>query len=144
MFYKKKENTLQGEQKAGSVNIVDVGTEITGDLTTKGDIRVDGKITGDVNSKAKVVVGATGIITGHIFSNTAEISGEVNGNIDTLEILFLKASAKVNGNIASNQLVIENGAHFTGYCQTGLSQTKSISLKDVSGSQQSTEKEAIA
>jgi len=143
-MFERKENTLQGEQKAGSVNIVGVGTEITGDLTTKGDIRVDGKIVGEVKSKAKVVVGATGTITGNIFSNSAEISGEVNGNIDTIEILFLKASAKVNGNIASNQLVIENGANFTGYCQTGLSQTKSISLQDASGEQPSAKKEAIA
>ncbi len=142
MFNKKKENA-QGDQKAGTVNIVGVGTEINGDLATKGDIRIDGIITGEVQSKAKVVVGTTGIINGNIFSTSAEISGEVNGNIDTLEILYLKASAKVNGNIASNQLVIENGANFTGHCQTGLSTTKSISLQDVSR-EQSAKKEAIA
>lgn len=143
MFYK-KENARNGEQKAGSVNIVGIGTEIAGDLITTGDIRVDGKITGEVKSKAKVVVGATGIVTGNVSSASAEISGEVNGDITVVEVLYLKASAKVNGNIASNQLVIENGANFTGYCQTGISKTKSISSKNASGEQQSTEKEAIA
>lgn len=144
MFYKKKENALQGEQKAGSVNIVGVGTEIAGNLITKGDIRVDGQIIGDVKSKAKVVVGVTGIITGNVLSNSAEIAGQVNGNISSIEMLFLKASAKVYGDISSNQLVIENGANFTGYCQTGISQTKSISKENVSGKQFSEKEEATA
>lgn len=124
MFHKK--DTQTKEQKSGSVNIVGEGTEITGNLSTNGDIRIDGKIIGDVRSKAKVVVGITGTVEGNIYSNEAELAGKVNGNVDTAEILFLKASSKLDGNISSNKLVIENGADFTGHCQTGLSLTKSI------------------
>ena len=129
MFQKKKEDTLKGEQKAGSINIVGVGTEIKGDLETSGDIRIDGKIIGNLLSRAKVVIGQTGEVSGNINSDSAEISGLVNGNISSSEILYLKATAKVNGDLSSNKLVVENGAHFTGHCQTGLSQTKSITEK---------------
>lgn len=124
MFQKK--NSDPNGQKTSSVNIVGSGTEINGNLVTQGDIRIDGKVKGDVSSKAKVVIGETGEVEGNIYSNEAEISGKVLGNIKITETLFLKATANLKGNIISNKLVIENGADFNGYCQTGVSQTKSI------------------
>ena len=144
LFNKKKEAAL-GEQKAGSINIIGLGTEITGDLSTKGDIRIDGKITGNVKSKAKVVVGITGEVVGDIISESAEISGMVNGEINTTELLFLKATANLKGNISSNKLVVENGANLTGHCQTGVSQTKSIIQTSTDGREEiSRKREAIA
>ena len=133
MFGKKNSATIQGDQKAGSINIIGVGTEITGDLSTKGDIRIDGKITGDVKSKAKVVIGNTGEVTGNIISESAEVSGFVTGDLNTSEILFLKATANVKGNVSSNKLVVENGANLSGHCQTGISQTKSITKTQIDG-----------
>ncbi|MEO5910722.1 MAG: polymer-forming cytoskeletal protein [Pelobium sp.] len=126
MFSRKKETALDGELKAGSINIIGIGTEITGDLNTKGDIRIDGRITGNVKSKAKVVIGSTGEIIGDIIAESAEISGKVIGDIQTSELLFLKVTANVVGDISSNKLVVENGANLSGHCQTGVSQTKSI------------------
>lgn len=126
LFNKKKEAAL-GEQKAGSINIIGLGTEISGDLSTTGDIRIDGKINGNVKSKAKVVVGVTGEVVGDIISESAEISGIIHGDVNTTELLFLKATANLKGNVSSNKLVVENGANLIGYCQTGVSQTKSIS-----------------
>lgn len=133
MFGRKKLENLNGDQKAGTINIVGLGTEITGDLSTKGDIRIDGKIIGDVKSKAKVVIGSTGEVIGNIISESAEISGLVKGDINTTEILFLKATANLLGDISSNKLVVENGANLRGHCQTGISQTKSISQAPIDG-----------
>lgn len=124
-MFKKKKNNLN-EQKAGSINIVGEGTDIAGNLTTKGDIRIDGRIQGNVISQAKVVVGASGEVVGDIYAYSAELSGIVLGNITVGENLFLKMTAKVSGNILSNKLVIENGADFNGYCQTGVTDTNSI------------------
>ena len=126
MFKKQKIDSLQGDQKAGAINIIGIGTEIVGDLSTKGDIRIDGKITGTVISKAKVVIGTTGEVIGNIFSESAEISGIINGDVSSSELLFLKVTANIKGDIIANKLVVENGANITGHCQTGISQTKSI------------------
>ena len=145
MFGKKNSASIQGDQKAGSINIIGVGTEITGDLSTKGDIRIDGKITGDVKSKAKVVIGSTGEVIGNINSESAEVSGFVTGNLNTSEILFLKATANVKGNVSSNKLVVENGANLFGHCQTGISQTKSITKNQIDAREEiSTAREASA
>ena len=126
MFGNKKLDKLNGEQKAGSINIIGIGTEINGDLITKSDVRIDGKIVGDVKSKAKVVISVSGEILGDISSESAEISGKVSGNVTTTDLLFLKATAYLKGDIFSNKLVVENGANLIGQCQTGLTQTKSI------------------
>jgi cytoskeletal protein CcmA (bactofilin family) len=140
MFKKQKTELLQGDQKAGSINIIGVGTEISGDLSTKGDIRIDGKITGNVSSKAKVVIGVTGEVIGNIFSESAEISGNINGDISSSELLFLKGTANIKGNIVANKLVVENGANITGHCQTGVSQTKSILKPQADGREEIIEK----
>jgi cytoskeletal protein CcmA (bactofilin family) len=144
IFNKKTENNAK-DLKAGSINIVGLGTEIKGDLITKGDIRIDGKITGDVKSKAKVVVGQTGEIIGNINAESAEVSGKVSGDITTTEILFLKEPALVSGNILANKLVVENGAVIKGYCETGISQTKSINKNNLEiDDQPKSRKEATA
>jgi len=140
MFKKQKTESFQGDQKAGSINIVGIGTEITGDLSTKGDIRIDGKITGNVNSKAKVVIGSTGEVIGNIISESAEISGSINGDVSTTELLFLKATADIKGDIIANKLVVENGANIKGHCQTGVSQTKSILKPQADGREEIIEK----
>lgn len=126
MFGKKKTESVERDLKAGSINIVGLGTEINGDLITKGDIRIDGKIIGNIQSKAKVVIGSTGEVLGNINAESAEINGVVKGGIVTTETLYLKATANLIGDVSSNKLVVENGANLTGHCQTGISQTKAI------------------
>ncbi|HTN19426.1 MAG TPA: polymer-forming cytoskeletal protein [Pelobium sp.] len=146
MFGNKKAEKVNGEQKAGSINIIGLGTEIKGDLTTKGDIRIDGKITGSVKSKAKVVVSTSGEVEGDIFSESAEISGKVSGDVATSEILFLKATANLKGDVFSNKLVVESGANLVGNCQTGITQTKSILKPSLDGAteRQAEKREATA
>ncbi len=146
MFGRKKAENVNGDQKAGSINIIGFGTEISGDLSTKGDIRIDGKITGTVKSKAKVVVSATGEVVGDIFSESAEVSGKIIGDVNTSEILFLKATASLTGDVFSNKLVVESGANLIGNCQTGISQTKSILKTSFDGAteRQSGKREATA
>ncbi|MBK0382743.1 polymer-forming cytoskeletal protein [Pedobacter sp. SD-b] len=144
MFKNRKTEITDKELKAGSINIVGLGTEIKGNLNTKGDVRIDGKIEGNIISKAKVVIGSTGEVIGNINSESAEINGKVNGNICTAEILFLKATSSLIGDISSNKLVVENGANLTGQCQTGISQTKSIHKPIFNGPEAIGKREATA
>lgn len=130
MFQSTKQKIQEVEEKPGTINIIGAGTEIKGTLVTNGDIRIDGKINGDLKSKAKVVVSNSGEITGNIYSNVTEVSGTIKGDINTVELLYLKSTARVLGNIFSNKLIVENGATFTGHCQTGLSEEIESVLND--------------
>lgn len=105
-----------------NLNIINAGTTITGDLSSEGDMRIDGSVKGYVSSKARLVMGVTSKIDGDIKALNVEISGEVNGNIFVTELLTVKATAKINGDIISNKLIIEAGAEFNGKCSMKDSQ----------------------
>ncbi len=100
-------------------NMIGPGTKITGDIDTNGDIRIDGIIEGSVQSKGKIVIGNNGSIKGKVKCTNAEIAGEMNGEIEVMELLSLKATSKLMGDIKTNKLSIEPGAIFSGTCTMG-------------------------
>ncbi|HMT28593.1 MAG TPA: polymer-forming cytoskeletal protein [Bacteroidia bacterium] len=116
---KNKNGQSKGGETGGSINLIGAGTIIEGDVKAIGDIRVDGTISGSVMSKAKVVVGSTGQVIGDVVCQNADISGSVKGKTTVAEMLFLKATAKINGDIVTGKLVVEVGASFTGNCNMG-------------------------
>ena len=100
-----------------AINIISSGTEITGDVKSTGDIRIDGSLKGNLNTKGKVVIGTTGNATGEIVCKHSEISGTIEGRIVVGQLLILKASSKIFGDIETSKLSIEPGAIFTGTCK---------------------------
>ena len=118
MFTNKNESMKKGETIA-AVNMIGAGTVITGDIYSKGDIRVDGTLKGSVITEGKVVLGREGIIEGDIECRDADISGTIKAKITVSQLLSLKTSAKLNGDITTNKLSIEPGAEFTGSCSMG-------------------------
>jgi len=119
MFTSKDKNMTKQSETSGVVNLVGVGTTISGDITSSGDIRVDGTLKGSVNTKGKVVVGSTGIVEGDVVCQNADISGELKAKISVTELLALKSTAKLDGDIVTNKLAIEPGATFSGSCSMG-------------------------
>ena len=120
------------------INTIGSGTVITADIQSKGDIRVDGILKGSVNTTGKVVLGKEGVIEGDIICNNADIAGNLRAKITTTELLSLKSTAKLNGDITTNKLSIEPGASFTGSCSIGAV------IKDIKNAGQSEKKEKTA
>jgi cytoskeletal protein CcmA (bactofilin family) len=104
---------------AGSVNLIGKGTEITGDINSLGDVRIDGSLKGNLITKGKFVLGPNGSITGNVKSQNADLSGEVKGTVEVDDMLSLKASARITGDIITGKLSIEPGAVFSGNCNMG-------------------------
>jgi cytoskeletal protein CcmA (bactofilin family) len=122
MFNKPKDSpvsTKSNEPVSASINLIGAGTVIEGDIRSNGDLRIDGTVYGHIYSKAKVVVGSTGLVEGNVNSQNCDISGTVKGKTTVAELLFLKATAKVMGDIVTGKLVVEVGATFTGTCNMG-------------------------
>lgn len=104
---------------ASSVNLIGNGTKIVGDITSAGDVRIDGHLLGNIVIAGKFVLGANGVVEGNITSVHADLSGEVKGTVNVSDTLSLKSTAKINGDIITARLVIEPGALFTGTCTMG-------------------------
>ena len=101
------------------INTIGAGTIVTGDVQSKGDIRVDGSLKGSLNTSGKVVLGKEGVIEGDVICNSADVSGIIKAKITVSQLLSLKSTAKLNGDIITNKLSIEPGASFTGSCSMG-------------------------
>jgi cytoskeletal protein CcmA (bactofilin family) len=99
-----------------TINLISIGTDITGDIKSNGDIRIDGSLKGNLNTKGKVVIGPTGKINGEVICKNSEVSGIIEGKIAVGQLLNLKASSKIIGDIVTAKLAIEPGARFTGNC----------------------------
>lgn len=104
---------------ASSVNLIGNGTKIVGDITSAGDVRIDGTLTGNISISGKFVLGPNGSVEGNITSANADLSGEIKGTVNVSETLSLKSTAKINGDIITSKLMIEPGALFTGTCNMG-------------------------
>lgn len=109
-------NTGKETVDTGSINLIGNGTSIEGDIKANGDVRIDGLLTGSINTKGKLVVGPSGKIEGEVVCQNADISGAINGKVTVADLLSLKSSAKLNGDIITGKLAIEPGATFTGAC----------------------------
>lgn len=105
------------EPDTTTINLIANGTEINGDIISNGDIRIDGTVTGTLNTKGKVVIGPTGKVRGEIICKNSEISGNIEGKLSVSQLLNLKASCKIQGDIATSKLSIEPGAKFSGNCK---------------------------
>ena len=122
MFGNSKNNgtmTKSNTQETNSVNLIGSGTTIEGDIKSTGDIRIDGNLVGSLNTKGKLVIGSTGSIDGEVVCQNADISGNIKGKITVHELLSLKATSKLTGDIITNKLAIEPGANFSGSCSMG-------------------------
>ncbi|WMJ72506.1 polymer-forming cytoskeletal protein [Cytophagaceae bacterium ABcell3] len=118
MFSKKDDKKIP-EEVLNSRTIIAKGTLLEGNIETFGNIRVEGKLIGNVKCKSKVVLGDSSKVEGNILANTAEVEGEVVGVVEISDVLILKSTAIINGDIVTNKLVIESGATFNGKCKMG-------------------------
>lgn len=140
MFSTKDKDMVKPNETNGVVNLIGVGTTISGDITSSGDIRVDGTLKGSISTKGKVVVGTTGIVEGDVVCQNADVSGELKAKVSVSELLSLKSTAKLDGDIITNKLAIEPGANFSGSCSMGAV------IKDINnaGKQESKKQEKTA
>jgi cytoskeletal protein CcmA (bactofilin family) len=101
---------MENEQKTTIASEV----EISGTIKSAGGLRIDGKLEGELICKGDAVVGKSATIKGNLTVNSAVIEGNVQGNISAQDKIDMKASARVQGDIRSKRLAVEDGVTFVG------------------------------
>ncbi|MEM9894859.1 MAG: polymer-forming cytoskeletal protein [Bacteroidota bacterium] len=113
-------NLKTEEDLSNSSNIIGKGTIVNGSVETFGNIRVEGKVTGDIKTKSKAAFGHSSQVDGSVLAQNAEVAGHISGTIEITEQLVLKATAVIDGDIITNKLLVESGATFNGKCKMGV------------------------
>jgi cytoskeletal protein CcmA (bactofilin family) len=113
---KSKSEATETVAPTGSASLIGSGTSLKGDITSSGDLRIDGTLVGNIICSSKVIIGTNGVVEGDISGQQADIMGKVTGTIKVKELLMLKSNCQVNGNLYSAKLQIEPAASFNGQC----------------------------
>jgi len=123
MFNTKQKPEMQMQQEktttGNGTTLISSGTTLKGDLSSNSDLRIDGTVIGNINSSAKIVIGASGVVEGDINGTQADIVGKVSGNIRAKELLQLRGECLVTGNLYAGKLQVEPTATFNGQCHMG-------------------------
>ncbi len=121
MFSKKSKGTApQSKQidpikKPSTPSLISSDLKIVGDLTSEGEIQVDGTIVGDIRTKV-LLVGESADIKGEVVADSVRVHGRVNGQIKARSVLLSKTAHMV-GDIMHEDLAIETGAFLDGHCK---------------------------
>jgi cytoskeletal protein CcmA (bactofilin family) len=115
MFTEKKteKNTME---PTASQNRINEGTKLKGDIQSEGFFRIDGIIEGNVSTPSKIVLGKSGVVTGTLTCENADIEGKFEGNLDVSGTLTLRATAHIIGDVVVGKLAVEPGATFNASC----------------------------
>ncbi|MFW5998432.1 MAG: bactofilin family protein [Bacillota bacterium] len=115
MFGQKKEkgdNKNMNNDKMETV--LGEGTDINGNINTKGSLRIEGKFEGEIKAEGDLYVGESGLVDSEVKAKKVVIAGEIKGNITATEKIELLSKGKIRGNIVTDILKVEEGATFIG------------------------------
>lgn len=93
-------------------NLVAKNTSIKGDIISDGDFRIDGTLEGTLKTQGRVVIGLDGFIKGDVEATNADVEGKFSGNLVVTDLLTVKASANISGDVIIGKLSVEPGATF--------------------------------
>jgi len=101
----------------GKTNRIVEGTTIHGDIVSLADFRLDGELIGNFTSNGKLVIGPAGRVKGDIICNTADVEGKFEGKMRVEDILNIKETASIIGEVEIGKLSVEPGAVFSASCK---------------------------
>jgi len=136
-----RDNT--GTPPESVISIVGPGMTVVGDCKTEGTIRVEGVVEGGIHAAKAVVIGKQGVVRGDISTQDAVIAGRVEGTVVADSRLELQATCKIEGEIRTRRMQLEEGAVLNGTVQmsdkvTASSSERSAKSASESGSGRST------
>lgn len=97
-----------------SKNVLNSDVEIKGSLKFSGELTLEGKLEGEVQTDGVLNLGDTAVVNGNINAQSVVVRGKVNGNINAKEKIEIKAKAELFGDIRATKLVVEEGVTFVG------------------------------
>jgi cytoskeletal protein CcmA (bactofilin family) len=112
-----RERTNQGTAPESVISIIAPGMKVVGDCETDGTLRIEGAVQGSVQAAKAVVIGKDGLVIGDVYTQDAVISGRVEGSVTAHSRLELQASCRIDGEVHTPRLQLEEGAVFNGSVQ---------------------------
>ncbi|MFQ5446756.1 MAG: polymer-forming cytoskeletal protein [Saprospiraceae bacterium] len=114
--------SANGASSAPETCIIAAGTAIEGKFSSEENVRIDGKIKGEVKCSRRLVMGQSGRIEGNVLTEDATIMGTIEGELRVTGSLHLQSTAYVKGTIVARNMAVDEGARYMGDCRIGEKQ----------------------
>lgn len=108
-------SSAQSSKPKPTPSIISSDLTIKGNITTTGDVQIEGTVEGDIRAHL-LTVGEGATIKGQVMADDVVVNGRVIGRVRGLKVR-LTATARVEGDIVHKTIAIESGAHFEGSVQ---------------------------
>jgi len=128
----RNENAVNRSLQAavGGHNMIVSTTKLTGNVTSKNDFRIDGEFEGSLHCEAKVIIGEGGRFEGDVNCANAVVEGYFKGQLNVSEVLYVKESAVIHGEVVTGKLVVQSGSIFEVKCRMTGQDNPDIKIKD--------------
>ena len=118
--------------------LIGVTTDMKGDITFSGGLRIDGKIKGNIASRgddnSTLVLSENAVVTGDVSVPHMVVNGKIKGNVRSTERLELQAKAEISGDVTYKVLEIAAGARVNGNLTRTSEKGEVVTLKAVDSS----------
>ncbi len=109
-----RDGRSKGPSPEPVTSIIGPGMKIIGDCETEATLRVDGVVEGSIRAAKAVVIGKAGVVIGNVTTQEAVVAGRVSGTLNAESRLELQATCRVEGEIHTSRMQVEEGAILNG------------------------------
>ena len=117
-------NRSTSSNNMDNINRIVEGTVIEGVIRSESNLRIDGEFTGELITKGRLVVGPKGKVQGTVHCLCCDVEGALEGEVTVLELLAMKSTSTVQGDLYYGQLSVEAGARALGTFRMGVAEDK--------------------
>ncbi|MDE0721835.1 MAG: polymer-forming cytoskeletal protein [Flavobacteriales bacterium] len=125
----KRSSGAENNNSETGINRIVEGTHIEGTINSDSNLRIDGEFKGHLVTKGRLVVGLKGKVSGTVNCLCCDVEGTLEGEVTVLELLSMKSSSTVQGDLYYGQLSVEAGAKALGTFRMGISEDKDSFIK---------------
>ena len=120
----KRSSGAENNNTETGINRIVEGTIVEGTINSGSNLRIDGEFKGNLITKGRLVVGLKGKVSGTVNCLCCDVEGTLEGDVTVLELLSMKSSSTVQGDLYYGQLSVEAGAKALGTFRMGVSEGK--------------------
>ena len=122
---------MKGSENNGQYSKIDKSTTLKGNVNADSDIRIDGKVEGELITTGKIILGKDAQVKGKIRCTNADIEGVFEGELTLSGTLSLKMGSNLQGKVRIQKLIVESGAIFNASCSMHSAEDEVKKLKNV-------------
>jgi cytoskeletal protein CcmA (bactofilin family) len=109
-------------------SLIGANSNFKGDIDTKGTLRIDGSMEGNVNADW-LILGEKALMKGDVLARGIVVGGRIEGNLKAKEIIEIKAKGQVYGDVSTNKLTVVEGGLFDGRSSMAKEETKIVEFQ---------------